>query len=66
MLKTNRFEGVRSTITIGEIDLWLFERYGNEFRDEYIKWLSQETLDECDKNLSNEQKVKLRECFELQ
>ena len=46
-------------------DLWLFERYGNEFRDEYIKWLSQETLDECDKNLSNEQKVKLRECFEL-
>ena len=44
-------------------DLWLFERYGNEFRDEYVKWLSQETLDECEKNLSDEQKGKLKECF---
>ena len=44
-------------------DLWLFERYGNEFRDEYVKWLTQETLDECEKNLSDEQKGKLKECF---
>ena len=30
---------------------------------DYVKWLSQETLDECEKNLSDEQKGKLKECF---
>lgn len=41
-------------------DLWLFERDSMELREEYVKWLSQETLDECDQNLSEEQKKKLR------
>lgn len=41
-------------------DLWLFERDDSKLRDEYVKWLSQETLDECDQKLSEEQKKKLR------
>ncbi|MBO4749144.1 MAG: hypothetical protein J5546_02395 [Lachnospiraceae bacterium] len=45
-------------------DLWLFERYSKELCDEYIKWLSQETLDQCDKGLSAVQKGKLRSLYE--
>ena len=45
-------------------DLWLFERDSKALCEEYVKWLSQEALDECEKNLSDEQKKKLREAFE--
>ena len=45
-------------------DLWLFERDNKELCEEYVKWLSQEALDECEKTLSDEQKKKLREAFE--
>lgn len=45
-------------------DLWLFQRDFSELCSEYIKWLSQETLDECNINLCDEQKSRLREYFE--
>ena len=42
-------------------DLWLFERVSDELRDAYVKWISKDTLDECEKKLSVWQKTKLRE-----
>ena len=46
-------------------DLWLFQRDCQELCDAYTEWMSQEQLRECDENLSEEQKAKLRECFEM-
>ena len=45
-------------------DLWLFERDSEELRDAYVKWISQEVLEECEKSLSDERKNKMKEIFE--
>lgn len=45
-------------------DLWLFKKYFGELCCEYIKWVSQEFLDECDRNLCAEQKSLLKNCFD--
>ena len=45
-------------------DLWLFERDREELRDAYVKWISQEVLEECEKSLSDERKNKMKEIFE--
>ena len=45
-------------------DRWLFERDSEELRDAYVKWISQEVLEECEKSLSDERKNKMKEIFE--
>lgn len=45
-------------------DLWLFQRDSSELCNEYIKWLSQDLLDECNEKLSDGQKAMLKECLE--
>lgn len=45
-------------------DLWLLQRDCCELCDDYIKWLSQDVLDECNEKLSDVQKTILKECLE--
>ena len=46
------------------LDLWLFQRDCSELCNDYIKWLSQDILDECNEKLSDRQKIILKECLE--
>jgi len=45
-------------------DLWLFQRDSKALCDAYIKWISQEMLDNSEKMLPKEQMEKLKQCFE--
>lgn len=45
-------------------DLWLFQREGSDLCDAYVKWLSQEMLDESETGIRDEQRKKLVQCFE--
>ncbi len=45
-------------------DLWLFRRDCSELYTEYVNWFSKDTLDECNNNLTDEQKTALKACFE--
>lgn len=45
-------------------DLWLFQRDSKALCSEYIKWISQEMLDNSEKKLPKEQMEKLKQCFE--